>query len=185
MVRIALARFYGQKTGSIYEEEKTSEVFRESVNAVAEPTNGIFYKTHEQAARRETVPCVVVVRDPRCVFPSLQRFYCEKNELEYSMEDLIYGRHPWGDWSEWVQSWVRYAPPDALWLRYEDFKPSTIGRWFGFKINPEAEMPDLAALRERDSTLFGEGKTEPESSEYDRLILSRHGSMMSMLGYER
>ena len=184
MVRMALASVYGQKTGTCYDESKRSEAFKSAVNLTDENQHGIFYKTHDLAISHETCPVIVVVRDPRLVFPSLIRFYREANGAEYSMSEIVKGLHPWGDWSDWVLSWARYAPRDALWLHYESFEPDRVGAWYGFD-RCGGMAKSLGQLHEADPLMFGTGRKEPEPSEYDDMIIARHGSVMTMLGYKR
>ena len=184
MVRIALHHCYGQSTGSVYREENLTDAFRSAVGSVDDNRGGIFYKTHDRAVSRETVPVIIIVRDPRSVFASLYRYYRDTPNRTCTMEEVIEGHHPWGDWSEWVQSWARYAPRDALWLRYEDFEPAAIGEWFGFQ-RQEGIMPRLEDLHREDPVIFGQGSKIPVPSEHDDHIVRRHGSMMTMLGYRR
>lgn len=184
MVRVALHYCYGQKTSSIYPENDVSDEYRKLVN-VSDACEG-FCKTHQPALGPiDDCHCIVVVRDPRRVFISLQEFYRKWNGFDVSMEDIIDGRHPWGDWSSWIVSWIINGPRNALWVHYETFDPKVIREWFNMTQIANT-FPTAKELRAKDS-MFGEGEKDGRGClpKYQDRIFDRHGAVMTMLGYER
>ena len=193
MVRMAMYHCFGEKTCSAYKETEVQQYYRDVVGHTHEKRG--WMKTH----RAPDAPCVVLVRDPRCVFLSLERFYRQRNQREYSIEQIIRGDHPWGDWSEWVRAWAVYAPRDALWIHYETFVPSMLRVINGMQLKNgerikgfaqkarDTDMPDLAELRRREPTMFGTGDKNGQGKlpKHERLIYDLHGSTMTMLGYKR
>lgn len=182
MVRMALHYCFGQATGSVYPEQNVSDFYRQTVGHVEDCRGWI--KTHGVPAGPVYEPCCIIVRDPRCVFVSLQNFYRVRLGDRYTLAQLIRGEHPWGDWSRWVQSWVQHAPRTALWLRYEDFRPYHL-RALGLEQTGEDDaMPGLDDLRAGAPSLFGRGDKVTRLNRADEaLLVERHGAILSMLGY--
>ena len=192
MVRISLAKQFGQATGSLYDESKRSSIYRDAVNDSGDTiVEGSFIKTHEPARERISHPTIIVVRHPRDLFISLRRWYRQANGAEYTPEELVVGQHPWGDWSEWVRSWVKNGPPNAFWIRYDLFDAAALGRAMGWGQPSPVDVPRLGQLRGTDSLMFGPGGysrselAECWTAEREQLLWFRHGSVMSMLGFER
>jgi hypothetical protein len=191
LVRATLYQLYGRETGSIYDESERSDTFREFVGDVGDVVrDGVFYKTHDRAKQPIGHPVVVVVRDPRDVLMSLQRFYADGNNLDFCAEELIMGQHPWGDWSEWIKSWVRYAPDPTLWVRYERFDGLELADYFRLQLTAEWRnlRHSLGGLRDCDPLMFGPGQYTSQQradwfGDHYELFLARHSHCMTMLGY--
>lgn len=194
MVRMALAA-RGVPTGSLYDESERSSAYREAVGDPGETMpDGIVWKTHEPAELLKITgfphPIVILVRDPRDVFISLQRWFKQSNNADYSPAELIMGWHPWGCWSNWVRAWMRYAPPHAVWVRYERWDARVL-RAAGIQWDESAEkLPrHLADMRQDDPLMYGPGGyTDEQRAEFYGddmdLLMLRHRSAMSALGYQ-
>jgi len=210
-VRAVLAHCFGCATASLYDETDFAPDYGRLLGAVdGSPLSeggvpeiarraraqGLFlYKTHEPATRPFRGPVVVIVRDGRYALRSLKAFYRSQQEVEYDWAELVEGRHPWGCWSSWVRSWAAWAPPDALWLRYEDTMadlPGCVDRIARrFSLEPVArEIPPFEEFRRVEPTVFREaampGSVESGMTPEDEDLFWRlHGGAMSLLGYAR
>jgi hypothetical protein len=209
LVRTILSTYFKHRTSSLYLESDLNDGrFGEVVghfppagspqdfNRTADAQTVLFVKTHEVCLRSVDVPAVIVVRDGRRVLASLRAFYAQANGTEYSWRDMVLGRHPWGDWSTWVRSWVIGCPADALWLRFEDVAgnpllngAAVLGRRFGLgPLVNNAAMPEFRDLHAINPQIFrvgarvGNGGMPPEVED---LFWERHGGTMSLLGYYR
>ena len=205
LVRTILAHCFGHRTGSIYGEASLGAEYARALNAVPQEIwnnelvelaarQGLLtIKTHEYATGIADVPTIVIVRDGRRVLESLRAFYRERNELEYTMLDLIRGEHYWGDWTAWIRSWACHCRPDTQWLRYEDIMadvPGTVDRiaerW---RLAPIArEIPPFESLHAKSPTIFRKSEVEGNggmTDEEEALFWERHGATMTMMGYHR
>lgn len=73
-------------------------------------------KTHEYD--KDNYPAIYVIRDGRAACVSLWKFYSRSLPLK----DIIDGRHPFGTWSNHIQSWDPWNRPNTLLLEYEDMR---------------------------------------------------------------
>lgn len=183
MVRAAFNCCFGIKTGSIYPEEYLSEKYRKLVGSTDRVDT--WCKTHAPAMTPVREPTIVIVRDPRRVFISLQKFYRDKNKMDFSMEQIIRGEHPWNHWSDWIRTWVLNGPRNALWIHYESFDPKMIREHFNIPQTGNT-MPDIEAMRATDNTMFNDAEKSGFGClpKYRDLIREQHGAVMTMLGYE-
>ena len=204
-VRTILAHCFGMVTGSIYKETNIGAGYSQILNCCPEPwpvpeveacvqrQKWLFYKTHEVPAPNESVPTIVIVRDGRRTLESLRAFYADRNNIVYTVEKLVEDQHKWGSWSDWIKAWAVGAPPDTLWLRYEDLMadvPTAVDRIARrFDLTPIAhEVPPFEELHKLEPQIFRKcevegngGMTEAE----EETFWKRHGSAMTLLGYHR
>ena len=206
LIRTILVHCFGHATASIYDETQIGPEYEDAVSMVRMPISldelagmlqdqgALVIKTHQHASQDgEPNRTIVIVRDGRRMFESLRAFYRERNGLQYSMTELIEGRHLWGDWTAWIRSWHDRGRGDTLWLRYEDIMENVpwaveqIGRHI--HCEPTGyEIPAFETLRSHTPTIFrkasmtGNGGMTPAEEE---LFWLCHGSTMTMLGYHR
>ena len=206
LVRTVLVHCFGQKTSTIY-NERDMPGYEGAMQLVHFPMTApelttlldrqgmLTVKTHQAPCVGKPLPTIMIVRDGRRTLESLRAFYHDRNEIEVSVDAMIAGDHPWGDWSQWTRAWAMNSPSDTLWLRYEDIMadvPGTValiaGRFgltpIGYSIptfeETRASVPGGDVVRKADVTSNG-GLTPAQEEAFWR----RHGGTMSMLGYQR
>jgi len=211
LVRTILAHCFGHETLSSYSEAKLSDNYRKhlgvfgSGDLAQDGTGGDVYriaddqglltvKTHELPDVADyKVPTIVIVRDARRAFDSLQSWYRQRNKVEIPMEDIITGAHKWGNWSVWIRKWVGFCHPQTLWLRYEDImadgvKANTLlSRRFGIKPISHA-IPSFSTMHATDPDIFRCAATSGNggmTDDQEDMFWDMHGATMTMLGYYR
>ena len=198
LVRVILAHCFGVATSSIYNEEEVApdwvalmRQFDACDGAALAAAHGgsVVYKTHDRAdPELSGVPTLVVVRHPAATFASLADFYRQHHEMQYSLDQLIAGRHLWGDWSAWVRSYLADSANPALWLRYESVLAdlpaalAAIAEHTGLMVR-QATIPTFADLRAIAPHIFVSARPSPPREALDPELVRRHGSIMSALGY--
>lgn len=185
-MRLIAAHMLGVKTASEYPEGAAGLPYLRAVRAA---DHAPVLKTHRRVSELVTDRVLVVVRDPRAVAQSLQRFYQDYNGQHYTLLAIVNGWHPWGSWSEWVTAWREHAP-GALWLRYEDIvadpwrAAEQISAHFDLGA-PDGALPEFGALHSLDPRMWRRGRPDPEplAAVIEDAIIEQHGDAMRAFGY--
>ena len=206
LVRTILCHCFGHGTAASYDETALGQAYADGVGLVRIPQTQpeaqallerqpmLTIKTHERVENLPgPLPVVVIVRDGRRTLESLRAFYRERNDETYSMEQLIRGAHPWGDWSDWIRGWAGWTETPVRWIRYEDIMADlewAIGQLASWlKIHPVAwEIPPFESLPAGAPGIFRRADVAGNggmSVDEEKLFWDRHGARMSLLGYRR
>ncbi len=203
LVRTILAHCFGQQTAALYREDYLGEVYIDAVKLLSFPIEFadlsallaeqklLTVKTHERPDKARGMSTIIIIRDGRRVLDSLKAFYLERNGRDVCMPYIIRGDHPWGNWGEWHRAWAAAAPPDALWLRYEDIMADlsgTVDRLAAhFDLTPTGyEIPRFEDLNRGQPSVFRKCDVEGNgglSVDDEEFFWRLHGGVMSMLGY--
>ena len=195
-MRAILWRCFGLRTASIYEEGVLSRKYDAYVGAWSSclfdelvARQGIVpIKTHVGAGGMPPARTILIVRDGRTALQSLRQLYADLNNDTYSINEMIDGEHPWGDWSAYVNSWLDYdhAAPITM-RRYEDMGGmdlAELGQFIGREPLPGEAIPSFRVAHKANPWINPCGSRENHfTPEQETRFWSQHGQAMHMLGY--
>ena len=161
--------------------------------AIRETQGGLWVKTHSLPLNLGEVPFLLIVRDPRCVLPSLHRFLTYTSAVTGreppSLDEIVAGGHEWGNWSLWHQMWLQAMADHSYIMRFEDVLanlPEAVRIISGLLKRPAIrdEIPTFEELHAKAPDIFRRGKTEHDlPPETAARIEAAHGEMMKRFGY--
>lgn len=161
----------------------------EIVRAARADPDVVVVKTHDMPSTSE--PAIVVVRDARPVMLSYARFRTTRTGSDVTIKQAI--THQRMNWSKHVTAWLDHDAPKLV-LRYERLKDGNqedidaMARFLG-KPQTGRFATDIASLKARRSAFVREGGNDAGIAaverDYSDLFWSRHGEVMTRLGYER
>lgn len=189
-LRILLNAAFGSVVTSKYDEDYSAfpEVFGNILGRTAPDRFGI-RKTHDIEA--DCSPAIYIIRDGRASVVSYFHF-CQKFEVNRSLESIIRGQTPFGSWSSHYRGWSPKERESTLFLRFEDVvaRPDEaieqlagflctrpIGRFHGDFQTLHQISPDF--FRTGSNSRNALEMTEQELALFDEL----HGDLMRELGY--
>ena len=205
LIRTILHHCFGHVTATTFEEQSHGHGYGDAVGLVDIPMTeeelaairakqgGLWVKTHSLPLNLGEVPYLLIVRDPRCVLPSLHQFltytFKAKGREPPALDDVIAGGQEWGNWSLWHRMWIETLADHSYIMRFEDVLaniPEAVKHIGGFtKCTPiRTEIPPFHELHAKAPNIFRRGKTEHDlPPDTAARIEAAHGEMMKRFGY--
>jgi hypothetical protein len=143
---------------------------------------------------RDTEKAIYVVRDGRLALRSFLAFQDRYHPGTSSFESLLFGDHPYGDWSSHYRAWREQREGPLLLLRFEELlaaDAALLGRIAAFLGLPGPARPwasPQAALHAHNPDVFGQGDPRWTPSDFWtearlRAFHTLHGPLLQELGY--
>jgi len=149
-------------------------------------------KSHEMP--RDAEKAIYVLRDGRLALGSFLAYQERHSPGTTSFESLVFGDHPYGDWSSHFQAWCERREGPLLVLRFEELLApdaavlERIAAFLGLTGPARTWVNPLTALRKRVPEFFGRGEPRWTPSDFwtdARLhaFYTIHGRLLCELGY--
>jgi len=204
-IRTLIGQCFGQQTASLYAETLlpwhmrqimravSLPMFERDLEALRERQPVLTVKSHQWPMNRGCIPHLLIVRDPRCVLPSLQTFGAEmmKGNTDWSFQSCLHGDNEFGDWGTWHKLWIMAQDEQTVILRYCDIihRPADAIKALAMMLDSEPTqwtVPSFEELNARTPEIWRRGKTSTTltTSECDQ-VWERFRPIMEMFGYSR
>jgi hypothetical protein len=149
-------------------------------------------KSHEMP--RDVEKAIYVLRDGRLALRSFVAFQDRYAPGTSSFESLVFGDHPYGDWSTHYRAWCERREGPLLVLRFEELVAADaallerIAAFLSLTGPARTWVNPLAALRQRIPEFFGQAEPRWTASDFWtdarlRAFHTLHGRLLCELGY--